>query len=124
MTDRIAALRETAAAERERLSETFDSLEAELKDLTDWRAMVRRDPATAVTIALGAGLVVGLAAGGTRSTRRGSGSRGEPRGAFSSLLGEIGREAWRESKMIALPLIAGKIAAMLDGGRTKRDSSR
>jgi hypothetical protein len=117
MTDRIAVLRDTASAERERLSTTFDALEAELRDLADWRGMVRRDPSTAVTVALGAGLLLGLVAGRGRSSRDSTRSSPSRLSGASSLLAEFGREAWRETRRLALPLIAARVAALVEGKR-------
>jgi hypothetical protein len=121
MTDRIALLAEEATNERERLSEAFESLEQELGELTDWRRMVRRDPVVPLALALGTGLLVGIASRPAPRSRsrqtspssdaRGSKSSREP--ARHSVISDLAADTWREVKTMAIPLIAGRLIGML-----------
>ncbi len=121
MTDRIALLAEEATNERERLSEAFESLEQELGELTDWRRMVRRDPVVPLALALGTGLLVGIASRPAPRSRsrqtslssdaRGSNSSREP--ARHSVVSDLASDTWREIKTMAIPLIAGRLIGML-----------
>jgi len=119
MNERVAELRGMASAEREKLSESFDSLQEELRDLTDWRTVIRRDPETAMVIALGTGFVIGV-------TSRSKGARGRPtsaarvsQGRGASAVSVLGSDVWREVRSIALQLLAGKVASLL-GARQSR----
>ncbi len=113
MNERVAELREMASAERERLSESFDSLQEELRDLTDWRTVIRRDPDKALAVALGAGFVIGLASGGKSTRRRRTPVAPVSQGRAASAVSVLGSDAWREVKSIALQLLLAKVSSLL-----------
>ena len=59
MSDRTESLTRRAVQERQHLTEVFDALEAEVDELTDWRAHVRHEPITALAIAAVSGALIG-----------------------------------------------------------------
>lgn len=68
MSARTEALQAKASEERSRLSASFDALERNVDQVTDWRMRVRRDPVKPLIFAAIAGVLLG-AATTTRSSR-------------------------------------------------------
>ncbi|MBC7841601.1 MAG: hypothetical protein H7099_04790 [Gemmatimonadaceae bacterium] len=91
MSDRTEGLTRRAVEERQHLTEVFDALEAEVDELTDWRAYVRREPITALAVAAMSGALIGAVSAprrrrvtaATKSSPRSSGLMREMEGVRS-----------------------------------------
>lgn len=66
MTKLTAQLRREIEAERSALADNLHELEIRARELTDWRAQVRKHPVASVGVALAGGLAIGMYAGRRR----------------------------------------------------------
>lgn len=108
MSSRTESLQAKASTERARLSASFDALEREVDELTDWRTHVRRDPLKPLAVAAVAGVLLG-AATTTRSRQR---SR-----PLRQLLSARGKSLPVSTAAVAMMKYAGALALELLAAR-------